>query len=83
MSVEKAGFQRQDSPPTQVDVDQHARFDFALAVGNVSQTVEVTSAAPLIRSESAELGEVIGEKPVQSLPLNGRNFASWFISFPA
>jgi Carboxypeptidase regulatory-like domain/TonB-dependent Receptor Plug Domain len=75
VSVEKPGFQRQDSPPTQVDVDQHARLDFSLAVGNVSQTVEVTSQASLIRSESAELGEVITQKPIENLPLNGRNFA--------
>src|SRR6202142_1040842 len=75
VAVEKPGFQRQDSPPTPVDVDQHARPDFSLAVGNVSQTVEVTSQASLIRSESAELGEVITQKPIENLPLNGRNFA--------
>ncbi len=75
VGVEKQGFQRQDSPPTQLDVDQHVKLDFSLSVGSVQQTVQVTGAAPLIRSESAELGEVIGQQKVQDLPLNGRNFA--------
>src|SRR6202789_3808942 len=75
VSVENPGFQPQAPPPTPVDVDQHARLDFSLAVGNVSQTVEVTSQASLIRSESAELGEVITQKPIEKLPLNGPNFA--------
>lgn len=75
VSVEKSGFGKEQSAPTQLDVDQRARLDFSLKPGLVSQTVEVTSAAPLIRSESAELGEVIGERSVENLPLNGRNFA--------
>ena len=75
VGVEKQGFQRQESAPTQVDVDQWARLDFSLNVGTLQQTVEVTSAAPLIRSEIAELGEVITQHSIQSLPLNGRNFA--------
>ena len=75
VSVEKQGFQKQDSPPTQVDVDQRARLDFALSVGNVQQTVQVTGAAPLIESETAELGTVVNKSSLQTLPLNGRNFA--------
>ncbi|HEV2273319.1 MAG TPA: carboxypeptidase regulatory-like domain-containing protein [Acidobacteriaceae bacterium] len=75
VTAEKQGFEKQSSAATQVDVDQRARLDFALSVGNVSQTVQVTSAAPLVRTESAELGEVINERKVQDLPLNGRNFA--------
>ena len=40
-----------------------------------SESIEVTAAAPLVKSETAELGEVITEKSVRELPLNGRNFA--------
>src|SRR5207248_1709309 len=49
--------------------------DFSLDLGEVSQTVTVTAAVPLVKSESAELGEVITGPAVRSLPLNGRNFA--------
>jgi Carboxypeptidase regulatory-like domain len=75
VGVEKTGFQRQDSPSTTVDGDQRAKLDFSLSIGSISQTVQVTAPAPLIRSESAELGEVIHERKVQNLPLNGRDFA--------
>ena len=58
-----------------LDVDQHARVDFVMQIGQVSHTVEVTSLTPLVRLDSAELGEVVGKTQVQDLPLNGRNFA--------
>jgi Carboxypeptidase regulatory-like domain/TonB-dependent Receptor Plug Domain len=75
LSVEKEGFKRAESHNIILDVDQKARVDVTLEIGQVNQTLEVTAAAPLVRSESAELGEVIAEKQVQNLPLNGRNFA--------
>jgi hypothetical protein len=37
-------------------------------------TVSVTSEAPLVKSDSSEVGEVVGQKTVQDLPLNGRNY---------
>ena len=75
VAVEKEGFKRAVSTNVVLDVDQKARVDITLEVGQVSQTLEVTSTAPLVRSESAELGEVVGKRQVQDLPLNGRNFA--------
>ncbi len=75
IAVEKQGFKRSLSTNIVLDVDQKARMDITLELGQVTQTLEVTSAAPLVRSESAELGEVIGKQQVQGLPLNGRNFA--------
>ncbi len=75
VSVEKGGFKRTVSNNVVLDVDQHARTDFIMQVGQVNDTVEVTSAAPLVRLDSAELGEVVGKTQVQDLPLNGRNFA--------
>lgn len=75
ISVEKDGFKKGLQQNLPLEVDQKARADFQLSVGNVAETVEVTAAAPLVRSESAELGEVIGTRAVRELPLNGRNFA--------
>ncbi len=75
VSVSKQGFKRSVSDNVVLDVDQRARVDVTLQIGQVSQTLEVTAAAPLIRSESAELGEVVAQRQVQALPLNGRNFA--------
>ncbi len=76
VSVEMTGFKRSISNGVVVDIDQKARIDFALELGGVSETVQVNAAAPLIRLDSSELGDVVGKKQVQNLPLNGRNFAS-------
>jgi hypothetical protein len=73
--VEAQGFKRAETDNVILDVDQKARLDFSLEVGQLSQTVEVTAAAPLVRADSAELGDVVTQRSVQMLPLNGRNFA--------
>jgi hypothetical protein len=75
VTVEAPGFKRATSQDIVLDVDARQRADFTMQIGQASETVEVTAAAPLVRSESAELGEVIGQKAVENLPLNGRNFA--------
>jgi Carboxypeptidase regulatory-like domain len=75
VAAEKPGFKQDVSNNVVLDVDQHARIDFVMQVGQVSETVEVASAAPLVRLDSAELGEVVAKTQVQDLPLNGRNFA--------
>jgi hypothetical protein len=53
-----------------------------LALGAVSQTVEVESTAQLLESTTTELGSVIGEQSVHDLPLNGRNFSQLLILTP-
>jgi hypothetical protein len=75
ISVEMKGFKRSVSNNLVLDIDQKAQVDFSLEAGGSTETVEVTSAAPLIRLDSSELGEVVGKREVQNLPLNGRNFA--------
>ena len=75
LSVESQGFKRSIQNNIVIDIDQKAQIDFALETGGATETVEVTSAPPLIRLDSSELGEVVGKREVQNLPLNGRNFA--------
>lgn len=75
VTVEQAGFKKAEQSGITLQVDQRARVDIQLSVGNVSETVEVTAAAPLVQSTSAETGQVIEQRAVQELPLNGRNFA--------
>ncbi|NWF82426.1 MAG: TonB-dependent receptor [Bryobacteraceae bacterium] len=75
VTVEQAGFKKAEQSGIALQVDQRARVDMQLTVGNVSETIEVTAAAPLVQSSSAETGQVIEQRAVQELPLNGRNFA--------
>src|SRR5215475_13932461 len=51
-------------------VDQTARIDFTLEIGEVSEKVEVTGDAPLINTESSTVGTVIANSQVVELPLN-------------
>src|SRR5438874_11930929 len=73
--IEKRGVKAARHDNLILQVDQKEVVDFSLDLGEVSQTVTVTGAVPLVKSESAELGEVITGPAVRSLPLNGRNFA--------
>jgi hypothetical protein len=57
-----------------LQLGQQARIDFSLQVGAVQQTVEVESSAPLLQTENATLGGVVGPDRIENLPLNGRKF---------
>ena len=79
--VEAQGFQSQTANFA-VSVGTTQTLEFKLAAGSVSQTVEVTSAAPLVNTTSATIGEVIQGEQVTDLPLNGRNFTGLALLAP-
>lgn len=56
-----------------LDVAQNATLDFSLEAGAVSETVTVTSDAPLVESSNSTISAVIRGRQVTELPLNGRN----------
>ena len=68
------GFQKYVSPEVVVTVDEQRRIDIVLQVGAVEQTVEVTASQIQIETTNTQLGEVIDEKKVLFLPLNGRSY---------
>ena len=74
ITVEAKGFKKAVHDNITLRVQDRLRIDFRLEVGEVSESVEVTSEAPLLQSETSSLGQVIVTKPVSELPLNGRNF---------
>jgi len=74
VSAKAKGFKTVDRSGVTLVVDQKARLDFTLTVGDVNETVTVTEAAPLVKTDSSEMGEVVQQKTVQDLPLNGRNY---------
>lgn len=69
------GFKTEARVNIPLELNQKARLDFQLVVGQQAERVEVTSAAPLLKTEDATLGSVVEHKRVVELPLNGRNFA--------
>jgi hypothetical protein len=72
--VEKEGFRGAARSAMELQVQQTARVDFTLAVGQVSETLDVAGQAALLNTEDATVGTVIEEKRIVELPLNGRNF---------
>lgn len=74
VTISHQGFQAQQADNVTLQVDQTARVDFALKVGNVTETVNVSAAATLLQTENASVGTVIDSAKIVDLPLNGRNF---------
>ena len=74
LTVTMQGFQTTTTHGVTVNVGQNVVEDFSLKPGAVSETVEVTSSAPILQSQDASVGQVVDSKSVNDLPLNGRNF---------
>lgn len=75
VTVEKQGFKTAVAGPIELDVQQRAVVNVTLQVGEMLIKVEVNTAAPLLETETSELGQVVNNRQVVNLPLNGRNFA--------
>jgi hypothetical protein len=73
IKVEAQGFQTQERSAFELVVNQVARMDFALVVGRVSTTVQVSGEAPLLQVSSTEVGTVLNANDVTSLPLATRD----------
>src|SRR5580692_8495864 len=68
------GFKTMVQTNVVVDVSARVEENFKLQTGSVTETVEVTSAAPVLQAEDASVGQVVDQRSVNDLPLNGRNF---------
>ena len=74
VTVEQQGFSTAKRSNIQLNVDQVLRLDLDLAIGTTSETVNVEASAVAIDSETAAIGQVVSQRQVTQLPLNGRNF---------
>ena len=57
-----------------MNVSQRLQVNIQLKLGASTETVEVNTAPPVLQTEEASVGQVMTEKSVKDLPLNGRNF---------
>lgn len=76
VEAEKSGFKKVTVAEATVAVSQTLRVDLSMPVGEVAETVSVQSEAPLIQSDQATLGQVVNNRSISELPLNGRDFTS-------
>jgi Carboxypeptidase regulatory-like domain len=74
VTVEKPGFRVERQSDVVLVVGQHAELDLTLQIGDVHQTVEVTSDPDLLATTTEDTSGLVGERQVKDLPLNGRSY---------
>ncbi|MBV6430952.1 MAG: hypothetical protein IANPNBLG_01074 [Bryobacteraceae bacterium] len=74
LRAEMAGFQSVMRSDVQLQVQQVARIDFRMEVGQVTETLNVPATSLLLMTENATTGTVIENRRIVDLPLDGRNF---------
>jgi len=75
VKVEKQGFKSVVVGPVQLNVQERPSVNITLQVGQVQQEVTVTSLGPQLQTETSDLGQVVTGQRIETLPLNGRNYA--------
>jgi hypothetical protein len=73
LTVEQSGFKKAVQRFA-LETGQGARVDITLQAGAVTEQVEVTAVTPVVSAEDAAIGNVVDQKKIVELPLNGRNY---------
>src|SRR6266536_883812 len=74
LDVTSQGFQTTKQSGVQVNIGANVSLNFNLKPGSQTETVEVTGAAPVLQTQDASVGQVVDQRNINNLPLNGRNF---------
>ncbi len=82
IAAETQGFKKSQLGPFRLEVNQIARVDIKMEVGDTTQSVEVTGVAPVLQTESTQTGDTLSSTKLTSIPLNGRNFVSLTLLIP-
>ena len=82
VKVTAPGFQTSERPPFVLALNQVARVDAQMQVGKISETVEVTGAAPVLQTESTEVSTIVDARTVTSLALATRNYVQLTLLSP-
>ena len=83
VTAEQTGFKRASRADVGVVVNSTGRVDLTLQPGQITETVEVTGAAPMLQTERADTGRSMETKAVQDLPIGtSHNFQSLSVLVP-
>ena len=82
IQVSAPGFTRQIRTNLRLEIQQVAQEDFELQLGSLEQELTVEGKAPLLHTETTEMGNVIHRELSEQLPLNGRNFSQLALLVP-
>jgi len=72
--VEASGFRPAVRPRLELEINQRVRLDVQMELGLVTAAIDVVGTAPLLQTETTQVGVVLGAAANVNLPLNGRNF---------
>ena len=82
VDVEMQGFKRQQVSNLTIEVGRTVINNFSLEVGTLEQNVTVTADTPVIESATISVGQVVNQRTVQEIPLNGRHFVDLGLLIP-
>jgi len=82
ITVERSGFKTVQTTGNALEVDTPLTVDVLLEVGQVSEIVTVQGGAEQLQTSSATIGNVVEQKAIEQLPLNGRNPLSLILNEP-
>src|SRR4051812_25373477 len=82
VTAELQGFTTVSKKGVEVNVAQTQAVDFPLKVAQLAETVNVTGATPLIETTASAVGAIVDVKRIESIPLNGRQFANLAATVP-
>jgi hypothetical protein len=82
LEVKLAQFQTQVLTDIRLEVAQTLVQNVKLAVGSISEELSVVGEAPVIESTTTSVGQVIDQRTVQEIPLNGRHFVDLGLLIP-
>ncbi|MEX2263069.1 MAG: carboxypeptidase regulatory-like domain-containing protein [Bryobacteraceae bacterium] len=71
--VQSTGFKEYVQTEVQIQVNENRRVDAAMEVGQVTERIEVAAVTTQVDTRSGTIGEVIDQRRISDLPLNGRN----------
>ncbi len=72
-TVRSEGFRTAQRPGIALSALQSLRVDFVLELGQITETVTITSQAPQVDTRSTQIGMTVDDRRIKDLPLNGRN----------
>ena len=77
VTVAKTGFETIVEPDVVLHTEDVVGLNFSMRVGSMMQSITVAGGAPLVETQSTQLGDVITGNHTQELPLNDRSFTSF------
>jgi hypothetical protein len=82
ITVERTGFQTMVQKGVTVNVGQVVNLDFHMKVTTVTETVEVTSEAPVVETDRGSLGDTVIQQTITDLPINRRDYLTFTLLSP-